>query len=296
MASPLVDCSTDFDSSAIRGKTAIVTGGAQGIGEAYVRALANAGAYVVIGDIDSQKADRLVGEFPNQVEFAKCDVTEWDDQVALFNAARSFSPTKLIHVVVANAGINPSDEVFATEHDTQDEPSKPSLKTIDVNFKGVLYTTKLALHCFRRQYAITADKGSEPPLETSLVFQGSIASYMDSSNFCQYATSKWAVRGLMRTLRESVSAHGTRVNTICPSFIKTALLPPPLLEILDANRIPLANEDDAAQCLLRILSDRTINGRALAVVARDLVERAPRGYYDLDMEENLEGPWPKIFK
>ncbi|OJD38718.1 short chain dehydrogenase reductase family oxidoreductase [Diplodia corticola] len=295
MASPPVDCTTAFNFDTVRGKTAIVTGGAQGIGAAYVRALAKKGAYVVIGDIHSDPAENLMSEFPNQLLFIKCDVRKWSDQVVLFNTARSFSPTNLIHAVVANAGISTNDAIFSTEDNTNDEPSEPSLNTIDVNFNGVLYTTKLALHHFRRQHATAIADGSKEPPDTSLVLQGSIAAYLDTSTFCQYGASKWAVRGLMRTLRRVVGAHGTRVNTICPSFLKTALVPPQLLELLDANDIPLASGDDAAECLLRILSDRNINGRALCVVARSLVERAPRGYYDLDSEEILEGPWMKIF-
>ncbi|KAF4539099.1 Short-chain dehydrogenase/reductase SDR [Lasiodiplodia theobromae] len=297
MASSLVDCNTDFDVGAVRGKTAIVTGGAQGIGESYVRALVNAGAYVVIGDIASKPAEKLVSEFPDQLHFAKCDVTQWPDQVALFRAARTFSPTSLIHIVVANAGISTSvDSIFATNEESLDaEPAEPSLAMVDVNYKGVLYTTKLALHCFRRQHAAALADGAPPP-ETSLVLQGSIAAYLDASTFCQYASGKWAVRGLMRSLRRVVGAHGTRVNTICPSFLRTALVPPQLIEHLDANGIALASGEDAGQCLLRIVSDREMNGRALCVLARSLVKQAPRGYYDMDSEGILEGPWQKIFQ
>ncbi|KAF4304673.1 Short-chain dehydrogenase/reductase SDR [Botryosphaeria dothidea] len=278
MASQPVGCNSDFDNITVHGRTAIVTGGAQSIGEAYVRALVNAGAHVVIGDIDVDRAEGLVAESPNQVQSSKCDVTNWDDQVSLFHAARVFSPTKLIHVVVANAGISSDEDgIFITGHENQEDPSESSLKMLDVNFKGVVYTAKLALHHFRRQHAAATAEGDPAP-ETSLILQGSIASYMDSSTFCEYATSKWAVRGLMRTLRRVVPAHGTMVNAICPSFLRTALVPRKLLELLDAKGIALATGEDAGQCLLRILSDGRINGRALCVVARNLVEQAPRGY------------------
>ncbi|KAH7041991.1 putative short chain dehydrogenase/ reductase [Macrophomina phaseolina] len=285
MASQPVNCCVDFDTSTVRGKTAIVTGGAQGIGEAYVRALLNAGAHVVIGDIDVERVERLVSEFPDQLHFSKCDVTSWDDQVSLFRAARASSPTNLIHIVVANAGITAPDEVFATEHADQEDPSEPSLNMIE-----------LALHHFRRQHAAAVASENQQLPETSLVLQGSIAAYLDSSTFCQYGASKWAVRGLMRTLRRVVTDHGTRVNSICPSFLRTALVENRLLELLDANGIELARGEDAGQCLLRIVSDREINGRALCVVAKGLVEQAPRGYYDLDLESIMEGPWMKIFQ
>ncbi|KAK7730114.1 hypothetical protein SLS57_001775 [Botryosphaeria dothidea] len=211
-----------------------------------------------------QSVEGALQVYKAQVQSSKCDVTNWDDQVSLFRAARAFSPTKLIHVVVANAGISSDEDgIFTTEHENQEDPSEPSLKMLDVNFKGVVYTTKLALHHFRRQHAAATAEGDPAP-ETSLILQGSIASYMDSSTFCD--------------------------------FLRTALVPRKLLELLDAKGIALATGEDAGQCLLRILSDGGINGRALCVVARNLVEQAPRGYYDMDSEEDLVGPWMTIFR
>jgi len=108
-----VDCNTDFDASRLRGKTAIVTGGANGIGEAYVRVLIGAGASVCIGDLDVAGGQKLAAEFPQQTKFVKCDTTSWEEQVHLFSSATSFSPSGKIHYVVANAGIIKEDEVFA---------------------------------------------------------------------------------------------------------------------------------------------------------------------------------------
>ena len=108
-----IDCNTDFDASILRGKTAIVTGGANGIGEAYVRALIGAGVSVCIGDLDVAGGQKLAAEFPQQAKFVKCDTTSWEEQVHLFESAASFSPTGKIHYAVANAGIIKEDEVFA---------------------------------------------------------------------------------------------------------------------------------------------------------------------------------------
>lgn len=145
-------------------------------------------------------------------------MTDWDDQLSLFRTARSSSPTGLVHAVVANAGVcEQPDEVFSSVQKDGEEPPEPSLKTTEINYKGALYTTKLALHVFRQQHAAAIETGNHAPLDTCLVLQSSIAAYLDSSTFCQYATSKWAMRGLMRTLRGVTPSHGTRVNSICPS-------------------------------------------------------------------------------
>lgn len=88
----------------------------------------------------------------------------------------------------------------------------------------------------------------------------------------------------------------TRILSSLVRFLRTALVSQGLFDLLEANSIPLAEMEDAGQCLLRILCDGEINGHALCVVARNLVEQAPRGYYDLDMEGQMEGPWMKIFQ
>ncbi|KEF58774.1 uncharacterized protein A1O9_03617 [Exophiala aquamarina CBS 119918] len=108
-----VDCSLDIDGNNIRRRTAIVTGGANGIGKAYTRALVAAGADVTIGDLNAAGGERLVSEFPGKVHFVKCDVTSWHDQARLLREAASFSPTNQVHFVVANAGMIRQDEVFA---------------------------------------------------------------------------------------------------------------------------------------------------------------------------------------
>jgi NAD(P)-dependent dehydrogenase (short-subunit alcohol dehydrogenase family) len=70
----------------------------------------------------------------------KCDTTSWEDQVKLFDEAKSFSNNGGIHYVVANAGITKQDDVFAYD---ESGPKKPDLKIIDVNIHGAMYTLSL---------------------------------------------------------------------------------------------------------------------------------------------------------
>lgn len=83
--SPKVDFSKDFDSSSIRGKSILITGGSTGIGLGIVEALAAAGAYVTMADIQEDVASKveqdLVGK-GYKVRFVKTDVTSWSSQVA----------------------------------------------------------------------------------------------------------------------------------------------------------------------------------------------------------------------
>jgi NAD(P)-dependent dehydrogenase (short-subunit alcohol dehydrogenase family) len=145
-----------------------------------------------------------------RAKFVKCDTTSWNDQLALFAAAKSFSPTSKIHYVVANAGITKQDDVFAYN---PSGPEKPDLKIIDVNIRGVLYTTKLANHYFISQ---NGEKESDKQEDTCLVLISSGAGYLDCPRAPQYQASKYGMRGVMHALRRTAHHYGSRVNIIAP--------------------------------------------------------------------------------
>jgi len=108
-----VDCTTKFDTTNLKGKSVVVTGGAKGLGEAYVRAFAKAGAFVTIADLDESAGQKLASEFPKNSVFVKCDVTSWDDQLAVFKTAVAKSPANSVDIVLANAGISGPDPVYS---------------------------------------------------------------------------------------------------------------------------------------------------------------------------------------
>lgn len=140
-----VTCDADFDTSHVRGKTAIVTGGANGMGEAYVRHLVAAGAFVVFGDVDEQAGKQIESELNGNAQFVVCDVTQWKHQLAMFKQALANSPKKRVDIVIANAGISGFDDVFHNKPELE-EPEEPGLQILKVNGIGVLYTSKMALH------------------------------------------------------------------------------------------------------------------------------------------------------
>lgn len=113
---------------------------------------------------------------------------------------------------IANAGIHREDEVFSYAGDDQ-EPEEPNLTIIDVNIKGVLYTAKLAAHYFIRQ---NGTEVSEKQEDSSLVLIGSGAAFLDCPRGPQYSASKWAMRGIMHSLRRTAHFYGSRVNIISP--------------------------------------------------------------------------------
>ncbi|KIV96393.1 hypothetical protein PV10_00271 [Exophiala mesophila] len=251
-----VDCSTPVDASSLSGKTAIVTGGSNGIGATYTHVLVNAG----------------------KVHYSKCDVTKWADQAALFKSATAKSPSGNIDIVVVNAGISGQDPVFLNPTEGG-EPEEPDLKILNVNLIGATYTVKLALHYFEAQAA------RDPSSVTSLVLQGSLAGYVNQPGTPQYNASKYGLRGMLGSLRQTSLIHGTRVNYIAPWYIKTDIINDAALERITSKGVVLAEIGDAGEALLRIVSNQSIHGRAIAIVPRIW---APRGHLDVNHDDYPE--------
>jgi len=278
-----VDPKAGYDSSKLRGKSVLITGGAHGIGEVSVRAFVAAGAFVTFGDVAEKLGTDLAAELgPDKVAFVKCDVTVWKEQLNLFKTALDKSPSKGVDIVFANAGIGRADEVLSAKVDEETgDPMEPNLLTAKVNMIGVMYTISLGLHYLARQ-----PQGDDR--DRLLLITASMSGYGDHPGAIQYSGSKYATRGIMKALRGYVPQHGARINIIAPWFIRTGIIDEKYDEILTKNNTPFAEIDDAAAAVLHIASDRTMNGRALAILPRAYPGN-DKGYLDLQMDDYAEG-------
>ncbi|TFK25183.1 NAD(P)-binding protein [Coprinopsis marcescibilis] len=205
----------------VQGKVVIITGGANGIGKESALRFASHGAKVIIGDSDVVRAQGVVSEILQSggvASFVATDVTKWDDQVALFEYALGTYGS--VDVVVPNAGIWElrHRDGFTSPQFKDGKPVPPSLRTLDVNLTGALYTTNLALH-----YLFIGQKDGDLK---SLVLIGSMASWGGFSLGGElYAASKHAILGLMRSLHRMLDKRGVRIACICPFFTNTELVP-----------------------------------------------------------------------
>ncbi|KAK2123496.1 hypothetical protein NOF04DRAFT_1373076 [Fusarium oxysporum II5] len=258
-----VNCDIDFNKDPIAGKVAIVTG-----------------AKVIIGDKNAIAAGKLTSELTGS-KFVQCDATVWEDQVRLFKEAAHLSSSGKIHYVIANAGMTKEDQTFTFDGKGQ-EPQKPDLQVIDVNLKGALYTSKLAMHYFVSQNGTEVNKDQE---DTCLILISSGAGFLDVPRSPEYSSTKWAVRGIMHALRRTAFYYGSRVNVIAPWYIRTGILSRDQFDQVEKSGVEFATAEDAGECALRILSDTSINGRTLFVCAR---KWATRGYMDLNIEDYPE--------
>lgn len=302
--SPPVDCTRPFSSSTLRHKTILLTGGASGLGAAFARAWAKAGANLIIGDVAIPAGEALVAELralssdhPNQVHhFLPLDVTSWSSQAAFFRtAATQLSPTGEIDAVVASAGVSDREGAITGRGfenpaglDAPDPPA-PDLKCIEVNLTGVLYTAHLALFWLQQSAASaspTTEKEEEEEEEEDgarderdardrhLLLIGSSAGLYPLPGVPQYVTSKHGVTGLFRALRTLSYRQGLRVNMLCPYFVDTPILPNRAVAMLAG--LGLASLEDTVDAATRLMAQDDgeprgtgrIAGRALFVGPR----------------------------
>lgn len=224
-----------------------------------------------------------INEVRNRVKFVQVDVTNWEDQVNLFAAAAQLAPDGRVAHVVANAGIIKADSVFHV--DVSAPPTKPDLQILDVNVVGAMYTTKLALYYFVKQNGTEPGAKAGARRDTSLTLVGSGGSFLDLLRAPQYAASKWAMRGVFRSLRRTAWLHGSRVNMIAPWYVRTGIMAGDVFDEVERKGVQIARMEDAKRALLRLVGDEGVNGRVLFVSPRKWKEE---GVWDLDIDDYAE--------
>jgi NAD(P)-dependent dehydrogenase (short-subunit alcohol dehydrogenase family) len=190
------------------GKTAVVTGGGQGIGLACVDALAEAGARVVIADRDAKVAETARAQMKSrghQVELVQVDVT--DSKRVSELADQLVSRYGKIDILVNNAGIARSEtpaETVADEH---------WLNVMDVNLNGTFWCCRaFGRHMLQAKAGTIVNIGS---------MSGFIVNKPQGQSY--YNASKAAVHHLTKSLAAEWGARGVRVNAVAPTYIDTPL-------------------------------------------------------------------------
>lgn len=190
--------------------TAVVTGGSSGIGRAISLAYAEAGADVVVADLqresrdpeeDEPTADLVERETDRSATFVECDVSDPADTEAAVEAAEEFGG---VTAMVNNAGVFRGEEFL--------DVSEADFQTLmDVNVKGTFFGAQAAA-----ERMVAGDGGA-------IVNLSSVAGLEGSAGFATYCASKGAVRLLTYSLAAELGPEGVRVNAIHPGVIDTAM-------------------------------------------------------------------------
>ena len=198
----------------------------------------------------------------------------------LFKEAVRLSPHGGIDSVIANAGITDRHPTFESPVGLDTEsPPPPDLACLDVNLKGVVYTSHLALFWLKRNPGSAPASASADPdalkRDRHLLLVGSIASLGPIPLQAFYGASKHAVLGLFRCLRATSFVHGVRVSFIAPYFIDTPIIPASGRMLLAGAE--MGKTEDVVEAMTRFVADPRIVGRAVCVAPRLRTKRLEGG-------------------
>jgi 3-hydroxybutyrate dehydrogenase len=226
----------------LEGKVAIITGGAQGIGEAIARLYIQEGANVAIADLklDEAKAtaEKLSAMGPGKAMAVAMDVTS-EDQVNK-GVAQVVAAWQTVDILVSNAGVQ-------IVHPIEEFPFSAWKTMLAIHLDGAFLTTKA---CIPYMYK----KGAG-----SIIYMGSVHSKEASPLKSAYVTAKHGLLGLARVVAKEGGAKGVRANVICPGFVRTALVDKQIPEQAKSLGI---SEDDVIK---KVMLGETVDGQFTTV-------------------------------
>jgi 3-oxoacyl-[acyl-carrier protein] reductase len=181
------------------GKTALVTGGANGIGAATAALLARDGATVVVADFDEAAAHETATSIRGHA--VRCDVTSREDVEAAVEAAVSHGGS--LDILVTCAGIIRDNMLFKMSDEDWDS-------VIDTHLKGTFFAARAA------QKHMVEQKSGKMVLISS-------TSALGNRGQTNYATAKAGLQGMTKTLAIELGPFNVNVNCVAPGFIATAM-------------------------------------------------------------------------
>ena len=238
----------------LEGKKAVVTGAAQGIGQAIAECLAKAGADVAVVDLDAEQCQdtvQLVAQHHRQGLAVSADVGRWDAVKAMVDYV--MEQWGRVDVLVNNAGITRDGLILRMKEDDWNA-------VIQVNFTGTFYCTKAVLGTMSKQrYG-------------RIINMASIVGAIGNAGQANYAASKAAVMGLTKSVAREYASRKITVNAVAPGFIDTAMTRAMGQDAKDAlsKQIPLGRlgqPADVAEAVRFLASDAAeyITGQVLHV-------------------------------
>lgn len=187
------------------GKVALITGAASGIGHAIAKRYLEAGARVVIADLDAALAAKAASELAGEKTAmgVRMDVANEDEvNAAVAKAAAAFGT---IDILVSNAGIQ-------IVHPIEDFPFADWKRLLAIHLDGAFLTTKACV-----KYMYKQNSGA-------LIYMGSVHSHEASPLKSAYVAAKHGILGLARTMAKEGAKYNVRANVICPGFVMTPLV------------------------------------------------------------------------
>jgi len=223
----------------LSGRTAVITGGAGGLGRAMAVRFADEGARVVVADLDLAAAEALAHELPGDALAVRADITNPDDVQALVSTA--VEVTGSLDVLINNAGITRDASI-----------RKMTLEEWDlvqnVHLRGAFIATKAAAEVMREQQG------------GAIVNISSLSGKVGNFGQANYSTAKAGLIGLTKVTAKEYARFGVRANAVQPGLIRTPMTEALAKDVWDKKlaEIPMGRvgePDEVAKVVLFLASD-----------------------------------------
>jgi NAD(P)-dependent dehydrogenase (short-subunit alcohol dehydrogenase family) len=194
------------------GKTVMITGAAGGFGSLAAARFAAEGASLVLGDREEAALDAVVeklGLDTSRVALVAGDISREETAAAMVD--RALARFGALDVAINNAGIaHPLQRLSETDATVMQQ-------ILDVNVMGVF-------HCMRRQIAVMQERYRSEGTGGAILNVASVAGVLGAPLLAAYSAGKHAVVGLTKSAALETAKRGVRINALCPSFAKTAMV------------------------------------------------------------------------
>lgn len=235
----------------LEGKTAVITGGSRGIGEAIAYKLASMGADIAVICSSSVEAgekvcEKCIQEFGVKAKAYQCDVADFEAVKELAGLIKA--DFKTAHILVNNAGITRDGLAVMMKEEDFD-------RVIAVNLKGAFNTIRHLAGLFIRNR------------EGCIINITSVAGIMGNVGQCNYAASKAGLIGLTKTIAKELAPKGIRCNAVAPGFIATDMTDNqtenPLLKMIPLGK--MGEAEDVAEAVGYLATAKYVTGEVLRV-------------------------------
>lgn len=237
--------------------SAVVTGGASGLGFATAKQLVERGVFVVIADLSDENGQQAVRELGNRAQFVKADVCDTEQMTRVFDAAEAVGSLRaLVHC----AGLG--GPLRLVEKDGQPGSLEKFEHVVRINLIGTFNTLRLAAARMAKNEVIDGERGA-------CVLTASVAAFEGQIGQIPYASAKAGIVGMTIVAARDLAQRMIRVCTIAPGLFDTPLLarlPENVRQSLGAS-VPhpsrLGTGDEYASTALHILENAMLNGETI---------------------------------
>ncbi|MEU6539095.1 SDR family NAD(P)-dependent oxidoreductase [Streptomyces sp. NPDC047000] len=242
----------------IDGSTALVTGGASGLGLATARRITDRGGKVVLADISAEQGAKAVADLGEAARFVGADVTDEAAVNAALDTAQELGPLRFVVHCAGRGG----DRTRIIDRERTPGQLATFTEVIRVNLIGTYNVLRLAAARLSGNEMVDGDRGA-------VVLTASVAAFDGQIGQTSYAAAKAGVHGMTLVAARDLAGWGIRVNTIAPGIMDTPMLGRLREDIRDglAASVPhprrLGAPDDFARLAVEMLENPYLNGQTV---------------------------------